>query len=113
MENENVKTNGFKEKLTSAKNWIMKTTNGMAIGLFGTLIIGTIIDLFAKIPGMEQIGVWSGIVSGLMGAGIGLGVGGVTVNIYDADVTATGGENAAAIGGQGGTITVNVESVEI
>lgn len=74
MENENVKTNGFKKKLTSAKNWIMKTTNGMAIGLFGTLIIGTIIDLFAKIPGMEQIGVWSGIVSGLMGAGIGLGV---------------------------------------
>lgn len=74
MENENVKTNGFKEKLTSAKNWIMKTTNGMAIGLFGTLIIATIIDLFSKIPFMSQIGVWSGIVSGLMGAGIGLGV---------------------------------------
>ena len=74
MANEHVKTNGFKEKLTSAKNWIMKTTNGMAIGLFGTLIIGTIIDLFAKIPGLEQIGVWSGVVSGLMGAGIGLGV---------------------------------------
>lgn len=75
MENENVKTNGFKEKLTSAKNWIMKTTNGMAIGLFGTLIIGTIIDLFAKIPlGFDQIVVWASVVKGLMGAGIGLGV---------------------------------------
>ena len=75
MENENVKTNGFKEKLTSVKNWIMKTTNGMAIGLFGTLIIGTIIDLFAKIPlGFDQIVVWASVVKGLMGAGIGLGV---------------------------------------
>ena len=52
----------------------MKTTNGMAIGLFGTLIIGTIIDLFAKIPGCEVIAVWSGAVKALMGAGIGLGV---------------------------------------
>lgn len=59
-------------------NWfrsnLMQTTNGMAIGLFGTLIIGTIIDLFAKIPNFEVIASWSSVIKGLMGAGIGLGV---------------------------------------
>ena len=74
MENENIKNNGLKERLTAAKNWIMKTTNGMAIGLFGTLIIGTIFDLFAKIPGFDQVAVWADVVKKLMGAGIGLGV---------------------------------------
>ena len=56
------------------KNVLMKTTNGMAIGLFGTLIIGTVIALFAKIPGLQRIGDWAKIIQGLMGAGIGLGV---------------------------------------
>jgi len=46
----------------------------MAIGLFGTLIIGTIIGLFAKIPNLESIGVIANVIKGLMGAGIGLGV---------------------------------------
>ena len=56
------------------KNVLMKTTNGMAIGLFGTLIIGTVIALFAKIPGLERLQEWTKIIQGLMGAGIGLGV---------------------------------------
>lgn len=56
------------------KEFLMKTTNGMAIGLFGTLIIGTIFDLFAKIPHLESIAVWSTAIKALMGAGIGLGV---------------------------------------
>ncbi len=56
------------------KEKLMTSTNGMAIGLFGTLIIGTIISLFAKIPGAEIIDTWAGYIKGLMGAGIGLGV---------------------------------------
>jgi hypothetical protein len=52
----------------------MKTTNGMALGLFGTLIIGTIISVFADIPGLEQIDEFATLIKGLMGAGIGLGV---------------------------------------
>ncbi len=56
------------------KDKAMKTTNGMAIGLFGTLIIGTIFDLFAKIPGLTIISSWSTVIKALMGAGIGLGV---------------------------------------
>lgn len=70
MENTNkLKTFGkwFKDNL-------MKTTNGMAIGLFGTLIIGTIINLFAQIPGLKFVSTWALAIQGLMGAGIGLGV---------------------------------------
>lgn len=64
----------MKKFLTWFKDNLMTTTNGMAIGLFGTLIIGTILDLFAKIPGLEIISSWSSVIKGLMGAGIGLGV---------------------------------------
>lgn len=58
------------------QTFLMKSTNGMALGLFGTLIIGTIIALFAKIPvpGFEHIADFANIIKGLMGAGIGLGV---------------------------------------
>ena len=73
MENEKTE-NKFVKFLKYAKEVLMKTTNGMAIGLFGTLIIGTVIALFAKIPGLERIGDWAKIIQGLMGAGIGLGV---------------------------------------
>ena len=68
------KENKFLNFLKYCKTILMKTTNGMAIGLFGTLIIGTVIALFAKIPGLERIGDWAKIIQGLMGAGIGLGV---------------------------------------
>lgn len=66
--------NKFLSFLKYCKGILMKTTNGMAIGLFGTLIIGTVIALFAKIPGLERIGDFAKIIQGLMGAGIGLGV---------------------------------------
>ena len=56
------------------KSFFMTTTNGMAIGLFGTLIIGTIINLLGQIPNMSAVGELAKIIQGLMGAGIGLGV---------------------------------------
>ncbi len=56
------------------KEKLMTTTNGMAIGLFGTLIIGTILDLFAQIPFLSSLSSWTTVIKGLMGAGIGLGV---------------------------------------
>ena len=65
----------FSKALKYIQNNLMVTTNGMAIGLFGTLIIGTILALFAQIPHMEAIGDWADTIKGLMGAGIGLGVG--------------------------------------
>jgi len=63
-----------KEDLQRTKQFLMTTTNGMAIGLFGTLIIGTILNVFADIPGLETVGDFAALVKALMGAGIGLGV---------------------------------------
>lgn len=66
--------NKFLKALRYMKTILMKTTNGMAIGLFGTLIIGTVIALFSRIPGLERVNDYAKIIQGLMGAGIGLGV---------------------------------------
>ena len=63
-----------KEDLQRTKQFLMTTTNGMAIGLFGTLIIGTILDVFADIPGLETVRDFATLIKSLMGAGIGLGV---------------------------------------
>ena len=38
--------NEASKKQRPVKSFFMKTTNGMAIGLFGTLIIGTVLNLF-------------------------------------------------------------------
>lgn len=71
---EETKTNKFVDFFKWFKFNLMRTTNGMAIGLFGTLIIGTIIDLFGQIPGASVISSWATVIKSLMGAGIGLGV---------------------------------------
>lgn len=64
----------FRRFFLSARSFLATTTNGMAIGLFGTLIIGTIIGLFAGIPHLEAIATFANLLKSLMGAGIGLGV---------------------------------------
>lgn len=61
-------------KPQAVKRFLMTTTNGMSIGLFGTLIIGVIINLFSRIPGLQTVGDYATVIQGLMGAGIGLGV---------------------------------------
>lgn len=66
--------NEASKKERPVKSFFMKTTNGMAIGLFGTLIIGTVLNLFSRIPYFDQMATWAKVVQGLMGAGIGLGV---------------------------------------
>lgn len=63
-----------KQAFLATKDFLAKTTNGMAIGLFGTLIIGTIIALFAKIPYFGSLNTLATAIKALMGAGIGLGV---------------------------------------
>lgn len=74
MENNIQEESKVKSFFKTLRQNLMTTTNGMAIGLFGTLIIGTILDLFAKIPGLESLSSFTGVIKGLMGAGIGLGV---------------------------------------
>lgn len=58
----------------NTRELLIKTTNGMAVGLFGTLIIGTVIAVFADIPGLSPLKDFADLLKGLMGAGIGLGV---------------------------------------
>ncbi len=74
MDNEKQEQHKAKSFFIWLKNNLMRTTNGMAIGLFGTLIIGTIINLLAKIPNLSFVSTWALALQGLMGAGIGLGV---------------------------------------
>ena len=64
----------MKNKWTYFKSKLMVTTNGMAIGLFGTLIIGTIFGLLGKIPNFQAMDDLAKAIQSLMGAGIGLGV---------------------------------------
>ncbi|MBR2255223.1 MAG: PTS sugar transporter subunit IIC [Candidatus Methanomethylophilaceae archaeon] len=63
-----------KEILGKVKEFLIKTTNGMAIGLFGTLIIGTILSVVSDVPGLGPVNDFATLIKGLMGAGIGLGV---------------------------------------
>lgn len=58
----------------TVKEFLMRTTNGMALGLFGTLIIGTILSAVSDIPGLETVDTFATLIKSLMGAGIGLGV---------------------------------------
>ena len=56
-------------------NYITKTSSGMAMGLFATLIIGSIINQLCSLGSGFQIGIdISKTLIGLMGPGIGLGV---------------------------------------
>ncbi|MGB0417842.1 MAG: hypothetical protein ACPGCR_03615, partial [Acholeplasmataceae bacterium] len=55
----------------------MKTMNGMTYGLFSTLIVGVIIDQIGKLLGLTFLtNPIYYTLSLLMGAGIGLGIGG-------------------------------------
>lgn len=62
-------------------NYISKTSSGMAIGLFGTLIVGVIIEQIAKVFNFEKtkavydaLIIMAGVFKSLVGAGIGLGI---------------------------------------
>lgn len=75
----NFHTSFITRRIASAARWtrnyFAKTTNGMAIGLFGTLIIGTILAQIFEIAGNDpSLKSLTDVIKGLMGAGIGLGV---------------------------------------
>ncbi|MFA7529362.1 MAG: PTS sugar transporter subunit IIC [Bacilli bacterium] len=56
-------------------NYLVKTMNGMALGLFSTLIIGVIIETIGDKLGIEEVVVLASILKMLTGVGIGIGVG--------------------------------------
>lgn len=55
-------------------DYFVKTLNGMALGLFATLIIGVIIAQIATLLDSEGLATLAGILRGFMGIGIGIGV---------------------------------------
>jgi len=56
-------------------DYIIKTMNGMALGLFSTLIIGTIIETVGTKLGIGEIVVLAKILKMLTGVGVGIGIG--------------------------------------
>ena len=55
-------------------DFLVKTLNGMALGLFATLIVGVIIDQFGTLLNLAFLNDLAGILKSLMGIGIGIGV---------------------------------------
>ncbi len=54
--------------------YLIKTLNGMALGLFSTLIVGVIVEQIGTLSGIEALLELAEILKGLMGVGIGTGV---------------------------------------
>lgn len=54
--------------------YLIKTMNGMAYGLFATLIIGVIVDTIGGLIKVDALVELGKILKGLMGVGIGIGV---------------------------------------
>lgn len=63
-----------KSRISGVYNYIIKTMNGMAFGLFSTLIIGTIIGMLAKILGLDFLNNLADLLKTLTGVGIGIGI---------------------------------------
>lgn len=55
-------------------DFLVKTLNGMALGLFATLIVGVIIDQFGTLLNLAFLYDLAGILKSLMGIWIGIGV---------------------------------------
>lgn len=68
------KKENFKKKFNQFLNYISKTTSGMAIGMFATLIIGVIIDQIGSLTSFDFLIGVAKVLKGLMGVGIGVGV---------------------------------------
>lgn len=64
----------IKKVAKNVLDYLIKTMNGMAFGLFATLIIGVIIEQIGKLIGLTVISDLGVVLKGLMGVGIGFGV---------------------------------------
>jgi len=74
IENNNI--DNHKSKEDKFKSYLMSTLNGMTLGLFATLIIGTIFQQIGLLISKDNVFITVyKTLSMLMGAGIGLGIG--------------------------------------
>ena len=59
---------------TLAKRYFIDALSAMALGLFASLIIGTIIDLLAKIPWLGELSAYATVAKGVTGGAIGAAI---------------------------------------
>jgi uncharacterized membrane protein len=69
-----MKDTALKTRSKQLLEYLIKTLNGMALGLFSTLIIGVIVDQIGVLVGSTQIQELATILKGFMGIGIGIGI---------------------------------------
>lgn len=63
-----------KSRFSRFMDYLTKTTGGMAVGMFATLIIGVIIGQIGSLSGVTFFSGIGNILKGLMGIGIGIGI---------------------------------------
>lgn len=93
-------------------NYVVKTTNGMAHGLFATLIIGVIITQFGELFNLEFLKTTGTVLKGLMAVGIGVGVAS-TLKLSPIALISSGAASAiaASINGNNNPLVCYVASV--
>ena len=74
LQEKSTKKEIIKKYAKNLLDYIIKTMNGMAFGLFSTLIIGVIFSQLGKLFNFGFFTELGTILKGLMGAGIGIGV---------------------------------------
>lgn len=100
MKEVKIETNQKEEKnikfyLKKILNYLVKTTNGMAYGLFATLIVGVVFSQLGKITGLDFLNDIGTTLKSLMGIGIGIGIA-TSLNLTPIQILAAG--VAGAIG---------------
>ncbi|TJX67694.1 PTS sugar transporter subunit IIC [Soehngenia saccharolytica] len=88
---------------SSVENYFVKVLNGMAHGLFASLLIGLIIKQIGTYAGIPQLVVFGNIAQKLMGPAIGVGVaysvGAPPLGVFAAAVTGAIGANSIIFDG--------------
>lgn len=69
-----IQSSKFKSGLIAVWKYSIKSFNGMALGLFSTLIIGTIIGTLGTKLGIEELEKLANLLKTLTGVGIGIGI---------------------------------------
>src|SRR5574344_410280 len=64
----------WKKVFKQCIDYLAKTTGGMALGLFATLIVGVIVSQLGTLCGVQLIVNIGNVIKSLMGVGIGIGV---------------------------------------
>ncbi|VEU82229.1 PTS sugar transporter subunit IIC [Acholeplasma hippikon] len=63
------------KKSAEVKSFLYKSLNAMTFGIFGTIVVGAIIQTLGVVTGIAALGRLSAILTSLLGMGIGLSIG--------------------------------------